>query len=128
MERRVASYTEEEEMNQRRKLLNAARRGDTKAINKLFELYQVRIFSGEQLAKMNRTLAYSAAASSGKGERGTTHGVSRNAMNTTSAMGESVKGPIKQGSSRRTERRSGRQSERKPNKTHGAKKQKTKRK
>lgn len=58
MERRAASHTEEEEMNQRRKLLNAARRGDTKAISKLFELYQVRVFSGDQLAKVNRTSAY----------------------------------------------------------------------
>ncbi|TKB64130.1 MAG: hypothetical protein E8D48_00250 [Nitrospira sp.] len=58
MERRAASHTEEEEMNQRRKLLNAARRGDTKAISKLFELYQVRVLSGEQLVKVNRTSAY----------------------------------------------------------------------
>jgi hypothetical protein len=58
MERRAASHTEEEEMNQRRKLLNAARRGDTKAISKLFELYQVRVLSGDQLAKVNRTSAY----------------------------------------------------------------------
>ena len=58
MERRAASHTEEEEMNQRRKLLNAARRGDTKAISKLFELYQVRVLSGEQLAKVNRTSIY----------------------------------------------------------------------
>lgn len=60
MERRAASHTEEEEMNQRRKLLNAARRGDTKAISKLFELYQVRVLSGEQLAKVNRTSTYMA--------------------------------------------------------------------
>ncbi len=58
MERRAASHTEEEEMNQRRKLLNAARRGDTKAISKLFELYQVRVLSGDQLAKVNRTSVY----------------------------------------------------------------------
>lgn len=60
MERRAASHTEEEEMNQRRKLLNAARRGDTKAIGKLFELYQVRVLSGDQLAKVNRTSTYMA--------------------------------------------------------------------
>ena len=60
MERRAASHTEEEEMNQRRKLLNAARRGDTKAISKLFELYQVRVLSGDQLAKVNRTSVYMA--------------------------------------------------------------------
>ncbi len=58
MERRAASHTEEEEMNQRRKLLNAARRGDTKAIGKLFELYQVRVLSGDQLVKVNRTSTY----------------------------------------------------------------------
>ncbi|HEY7533118.1 MAG TPA: hypothetical protein VH681_10115 [Nitrospiraceae bacterium] len=54
MERRAASHTEEEEMNQRRRLLNAAKKGDQKAVNKLFELYQVRIFSGEMVNKMNR--------------------------------------------------------------------------
>jgi hypothetical protein len=54
MERRAASHTEEEEMNQRRRLLNAAKKGDQKAISKLFELYQVRIFSGEMVNKLNR--------------------------------------------------------------------------
>ena len=54
MERRAASHTEEEEMNQRRRLLNAAKKGDQKAINRLFELYQVRIFSGEMVNKLNR--------------------------------------------------------------------------
>ena len=41
-------------MNQRRKLLNAAKKGDQKAVGKLFELYQVRIFSGDQVQKMNK--------------------------------------------------------------------------
>ncbi len=41
-------------MNQRRRLLNLARKGDPKAINRLFELYQVRVYSGEQLAKAKR--------------------------------------------------------------------------
>lgn len=54
MERRAASHTEEEEMNQRRRLLNAAKKGDQKAVSKLFELYQVRIFSGEMVNKLNR--------------------------------------------------------------------------
>lgn len=58
MERRAASHTEEEEMNTRRRLLNAARKGDTKAIGKLFELYQVRVLSGDQLAKVNKTSTY----------------------------------------------------------------------
>jgi hypothetical protein len=78
MERRAASHTEEEEMNQRRKLLGAARRGDTKAISKLFELYQVRVLSGEQLVKVNRSMIYMAPVaparggkSSGKGAKPT---------------------------------------------------------
>ncbi len=57
MERRAASHTEEEEMNHRRKLLNAAKRGDQKAIAKLLELYQVRIHSGDMVQKLNKTSA-----------------------------------------------------------------------
>ena len=57
MERRAASHTEEEEMNHRRRLLNAAKKGDPKAIGKLLELYQVRIYSGDMVTKMNRTSA-----------------------------------------------------------------------
>jgi hypothetical protein len=55
MERRAASHTEEEEMNQRRRLLNAAKKGDQKAIAKLFELYQVKIYNNEMVSKLNRT-------------------------------------------------------------------------
>jgi hypothetical protein len=51
MERRSASHTEEEELNQRRRLLNLARKGDPKAINRLFELYQVRVFTGEAFSR-----------------------------------------------------------------------------
>lgn len=51
MERRAASHTEEEEMNQRRRLLSLARKGDPKAISRLFELYQVRVYSGDTLHK-----------------------------------------------------------------------------
>ena len=51
MERRVTSHTEEEEMNQRRRLLGLARKGDEKAIDKLFELYQVKVYTGETLKK-----------------------------------------------------------------------------
>ena len=69
MERRAASHTEEEEMNQRRKLLSAARRGDTKAISKLFELYQVRVLSGDQLAKVNRTSIYMAPVKPSSGSK-----------------------------------------------------------
>lgn len=51
MERRVTSHTEEEEMNQRRRLLTLARKGDQKSIDLLFELYQVKVFSGDALKK-----------------------------------------------------------------------------
>jgi len=54
MERRGASNTEEQELNQRRRLLNLARKGDPKAITRLFDLYQVRIYSGEALNKLGR--------------------------------------------------------------------------
>ena len=79
MERRAASHTEEEEMNQRRRLLSLARKGDPKAISKLFELYQVRVLSGDMLNKMNRAYYKSASqqknaptggsSKSGKGEK-----------------------------------------------------------
>src|SRR5207248_4288769 len=49
--------SEEEEMNHRRRLLNAAKKGDQKAIGKLLELYQVRIYSGDMVTKMNKTSA-----------------------------------------------------------------------
>jgi hypothetical protein len=67
MERRAASHTEEEEMNTRRRLLNAARKGDAKAIGKLFELYQVRVLSGDQLAKVNKTSMYMVPVKPSKG-------------------------------------------------------------
>ena len=51
MERRVTSHTEEEEMNQRRRLLTLARKGDQKSIDQLFEFYQVKVFSGDALKK-----------------------------------------------------------------------------
>ncbi len=54
MEKRAPSHTEEEEMNQRRRLLHLARKGDQKAIAKLFELYQVRVFSGDNLRKAGK--------------------------------------------------------------------------
>jgi hypothetical protein len=79
MERRAASHTEEEEMNQRRKLLNAARRGDTKAISKLFELYQVRVLSGDQLAKVNRTMVYMAPVAPEKGGKSSAKGAAKSA-------------------------------------------------
>ena len=58
MERRVTSHTEEEEMNQRRHLLELARKGDLKAIHQLRELYQVRVYSGDKIKslKMRQSL------------------------------------------------------------------------
>ena len=79
MERRAASHTEEEEMNQRRKLLSAARRGDTKAISKLFELYQVRVLSGEQLVKVNRSMIYMAPVAPEKGGKSSGKGSAKTA-------------------------------------------------
>jgi hypothetical protein len=38
-------------------LLNAAKKGDQKAIGKLLELYQVRIYSGDMVTKLNKTSA-----------------------------------------------------------------------
>lgn len=45
-------------MNQRRRLLNLARKGDPKAIERLFELYQVRVYSGATLKKRGRLPAW----------------------------------------------------------------------
>jgi hypothetical protein len=82
MERRAASHTEEEEMNQRRRLLNAAKKGDQKAVAKLFELYQVRVYNHEMVSKLNRTagthklqaeVAQAKAASKGGGSRKSSH-------------------------------------------------------
>jgi hypothetical protein len=44
-------------MNHRRRLLNAAKKGDQKAIGKLLDLYQVRIYSGDMVTKLNKTSA-----------------------------------------------------------------------
>jgi hypothetical protein len=73
MERRAASHTEEEEMNQRRRLLNAAKKGDQKAVAKLFELYQVRVYNSEMVNKLNRaagTHKLQSRESSGKAGKG----------------------------------------------------------
>ncbi|MBI4002948.1 MAG: hypothetical protein HY348_14355 [Nitrospira defluvii] len=72
MERRAASHTEEEEMNQRRRLLGLARKGDPKAISKLFELYQVRVLNGDMLSKLNKSYYKAAAAQEHKGSQSST--------------------------------------------------------
>jgi hypothetical protein len=97
MERRAASHTEEEEMNQRRRLLNAARKGDSKAISKLFELYQVRVFSGDQLAKVNRTSTYMnpVKPASSKGGKSPAKTVAKAAKPTRTAMKRKSKNKAK---------------------------------
>jgi hypothetical protein len=43
-------------------LLGLARKGDPKAISKLFELYQVRVLNGDMLSKLNKSYYKAAAA------------------------------------------------------------------
>jgi hypothetical protein len=69
MERRVTSHTEEEEMNQRRSLLTLARKGDQKSIDQLFELYQVKVFSGDALKK-KKLPSFPVKPSNGSGKGG----------------------------------------------------------
>jgi hypothetical protein len=96
MERRAASHTEEEEMNQRRRLLNAARRGDPKAIGKLFELYQVRVLSGDQLAKVNRSYAYMVPAKPSKEGKSSTKVFVKRGKSVTSKQAKmGKKSPVK---------------------------------
>jgi hypothetical protein len=45
------------ELNERRRLLNAAKKGDQKAIAKIFELYHVRVQNNAMVTKLNRTAA-----------------------------------------------------------------------
>ena len=97
MERRAASHTEEEEMNHRRRLLNAAKKGDQKAIGKLLELYQVRIYSGDMVTKMNKTSAthkLQAQLAEGKPVKGGSGSHSKKSVTTkrSSAKGAPAKG------------------------------------
>ena len=99
MERRAASHTEEEEMNHRRRLLNAAKKGDQKAIGKLLELYQVRIYSGDMVTKMNKTSAthkLQAQLAEGKPVKGGSggHGKKTAPVKGTSAKRTPVKAPV----------------------------------
>ncbi|HSA65976.1 MAG TPA: hypothetical protein VLE25_14895 [Nitrospira sp.] len=75
-------------MNQRRRLLNAAKKGDQKAVAKLFELYQVRVYNHEMVSKLNRTagthklqaeVAQAKAASKGASSKKSSHGKSASA-------------------------------------------------
>ncbi|GJL57714.1 MAG: hypothetical protein NPIRA03_05710 [Nitrospirales bacterium] len=76
MERRVTSHTEEEEMNQRRRLLTLARKGDQKAVESLFELYQVRVFSGDALKK-KKLPSFPLPTPSGSSGKGSGKGVKK---------------------------------------------------
>lgn len=76
MERRVTSHTEEEEMNQRRRLLTLARKGDQKAVESLFELYQVRVFSGDALKK-KKLPSFPLPTPTGSSGKGTGKGVKK---------------------------------------------------
>lgn len=90
MERRAASHTEEEEMNQRRRLLGLARKGDPKAISKLFELYQVRVLNGDMLSKLNKSYYKAAAAQ----EQKSAHTSAKSAKSSQATHG-SAKGTAK---------------------------------
>ncbi len=85
MERRVTSHTEEEEMNQRRRLLSQARKGDQKSIELLFELYQVKVFSGDALKKKKLPSFPILKPSSGGGKSGS---------KTSKGKEKAVKGPL----------------------------------
>ncbi|MGH7255689.1 MAG: hypothetical protein ACREI3_07920 [Nitrospirales bacterium] len=74
MERRTASHTEEEEMNQRRRLLNLARKGDQKAIGKLFEMYQVRVYSGDAWSRKEQGSSGSTSHAKARAQEGTLKG------------------------------------------------------
>ncbi len=105
MERRAASHTEEEEMNHRRRLLNAAKKGDQKAIGKLLELYQVRIYSGDMVTKMNKTSAthkLQAQLAEGKPVKGGSGSHSKKSVTTkrSSAKGAPAKAAPAKGATR----------------------------
>jgi hypothetical protein len=94
MERRAASHTEEEEMNQRRRLLNAAKKGDQKAVAKLFELYQVRVYNNEMVSKLNRTAGTHKLQAEVAQAKAASKGVSRKSSQ-RKAAGASVKSKAK---------------------------------
>jgi hypothetical protein len=104
MERRAASHTEEEEMNQRRRLLNAAKKGDQKAIAKLFELYQVKIYNNEMVSKLNRTAGtHKLQAEVAQAKAAAKGGSSRNSQRRSA--GASIKSKTKHASKPKTPRK-----------------------
>lgn len=93
MERRVTSHTEEEEMNQRRRLLTLARKGDQKAVESLFELYQVRVFSGDALKK-KKLPSFPLPTPTGSSGKGSGKGVKKLGKISKSSPSERVPLPL----------------------------------
>ncbi len=106
MERRVTSHTEEEEMNQRRRLLTLARKGDQKAVESLFELYQVRVFSGDALKK-KKLPSFPLPTPSGSSGKGSGKGVKKLGKISRSSPADIMPVPVSlnpvQGSKKKTE-------------------------
>lgn len=78
-------------MNQRRRLLNAAKKGDQKAVAKLFELYQVRVYNNEMVIKLNRT----AGTHKLQAEVAKAKAASKGAFSRKSSQKKSVVAPVK---------------------------------
>ena len=78
-------------MNQRRRLLNAAKKGDQKAVAKLFELYQVRVYNNEMVIKLNRT----AGTHKLQAEVAQAKAASKGAFSRKSSQKKSVGAPVK---------------------------------
>ncbi|MFZ1747130.1 MAG: hypothetical protein WBO24_20475 [Nitrospirales bacterium] len=93
MERRVTSHTEEEEMNQRRRLLTLARKGDQKAVESLFELYQVRVFSGDALKK-KKLPSFPLPTPTGSSGKGPGKGVKKLGKNSRASPADMMPVPI----------------------------------
>ncbi len=93
MERRVTSHTEEEEMNQRRRLLTLARKGDQKAVESLFELYQVRVFSGDALKK-KKLPSFPLPTPTGSSGKGSGKGVKKLGKTSRSSPADVMPAPL----------------------------------
>ncbi|WNM57671.1 hypothetical protein [Candidatus Nitrospira allomarina] len=106
MERRVTSHTEEEEMNQRRRLLTLARKGDQKAVESLFELYQVRVFSGDALKK-KKLPSFPLPTPTGTSGKGTGKGVKKLGKNSRASPGDMTPAPLPHNSVQESKMKSG---------------------
>lgn len=106
MERRVTSHTEEEEMNQRRRLLTLARKGDQKAVESLFELYQVRVFSGDALKK-KKLPSFPLPTPTGTSGKGSGKGVKKLGKISKSSPSEMIPLPLAANPSQESKKMSG---------------------